>query len=97
MTVQRYARTTVIKFGEKYGTSQAILAIRNNITNGNIRKKTYLCEENVRLDILAGEEYGDGKLWWVLAAASGIGWGLQIPPGTFIVIPKLEDVVKFIG
>lgn len=97
MALQRYGRAPVLQFGEKYGTSQAILAIRNNVANGNIRKKIYLCEENVRLDILAGEEYGDGKLWWVLAAASGIGWGLQIPPGTLITIPKLEDIIKYVG
>ena len=77
MALRRYNRTPVLKFGEKYGTSEAILAIRNNINNGNIRKKIYICEENVRLDILAGQEYGDGKLWWILAACSGIGWGLH--------------------
>ncbi len=97
MTIQRYGRTPIIKFGEKYGTSEAIPTIRNNINNGNIRKKIYICEENVRLDILAGQEYGDAKLWWILAAASGIGWGLQVPPGTFIIIPKLEDIIKFVG
>lgn len=97
MALRRYNRTPVLKFGEKYGTSEAILAIRNNINNGNIRKKIYICEENVRLDILAGQEYGDGKLWWILAACSGIGWGLQVPPGTYIIIPKLEDISKFIG
>jgi len=97
MALRRYNRTPIIKFGEKYGTSQVILFIRKNITNGTIRKKVYICEEGVRLDILAGEEYGDGKLWWVIAAASGIGWGLQVPPGTLITIPKLEDVAKFVG
>jgi nucleoid-associated protein YgaU len=40
-----------------------------------------------RLDILAGKLYGDSSLWWVIAAASGIGWGLQIPGGTVLTVP----------
>jgi hypothetical protein len=40
-----------------------------------------------RLDTLAGKYYGDSQLWWVIAAASGIGWGLQVPAGTVIRVP----------
>ena len=31
--------------------------------------------------------YGSGNMWWVIAAASGIGWGTQVPPGTLLRIP----------
>jgi hypothetical protein len=41
-----------------------------------------------RLDVLAGKYYGDSQLWWVIAASSGIGWGLQVPAGTVIRIPR---------
>jgi hypothetical protein len=64
---------------------------------GNIRfDETYL-DEAERFDILAGKIYGDSSLWWIIAAASDVGWGLQVPPGTRIKIPKLADVQKFIG
>ena len=29
----------------------------------------------------------DGMNWWIIAAASGIGWWLQCPPGTLLAIP----------
>ena len=43
--------------------------------------------ETDRLDTLAGSVYGDGRLWWVIAAASGIGWWTQVPSGTLVLIP----------
>lgn len=97
MTIKRYGRAPVIKFGEKYGTSYAINAIRSNINLGNIRYTAHILAENERLDILAGEYYDEGTYWWIIAAASGVGWGLQVPPGTLLKIPNMEDVVKYIG
>ena len=44
-------------------------------------------KEGERLDQIAGVVYGDSTLWWMIAAASGIGWGLQVPPGTKLRIP----------
>jgi len=95
--MKRYARTPVLGLGFSYGTSYCIPIIRNNIKAGNIRfDETYL-DEAERFDILAGQVYGDSSLWWIIAAASDVGWGLQAPPGTRIKIPKLADVQKFIG
>ena len=50
-----------------------------------------------RLDTIAGEVYGNGRLWWILAAASDIGWGAQPPPGTIIIIPAIEDIITLLG
>jgi nucleoid-associated protein YgaU len=50
-----------------------------------------------RLDTIAGVAYGDGRYWWVLAAASNIGWGLQVPPGTIIRIPDLSQVAALVA
>lgn len=97
MTLRRYARTTVLGLGNRYGTSFAIPAIRQQIQNGNIRFDESILEESERLDVLAGQVYGDGRLWWIIAAASDVGNALQVPPGTRIVIPLLSDLVKYIG
>lgn len=95
--MNRYARTPVIGLGYRYGTSFAISAIRQNIQAGNIRSQEIVLQESNRLDILAGLYYGDGRLWWLIAAASNIGWGLQVPVGTVIKIPDLRDCSRFVG
>ena len=98
MTLRRYARSRILGLNRQFGTSFAIPAIRKNIANGNIRiTEEFALRESDRLDIIAGKRYGDGKLWWVIAAASNIGWGLQVPPGTLIKIPNLSDVAKYVG
>lgn len=95
--MQRYTRTPVIGLGYRYGTSFAIPAIRQNMQAGNIRFQQIILQESNRLDILAGTYYGDGKLWWLIAAASDIGWGLQVPVGTIIKIPDLRDCSRYVG
>jgi len=97
MTIRRYTRTPTFGLGFRLGTSFAIPVIRENIANGSIRFEEMTLQEAERLDILAGKFYGDGKLGWVIAAASNIGWMPQVPPGTLIRIPNLQDVSKFIG
>ena len=97
MTISRYARATKFGLNGRYGISYAIPAIRQNIQNGNIRYDTLTLSEGSRLDTIAGQVYGDGRLWWVLAAASGIGYAPQVPPGTEILIPNLDDVSKYVG
>jgi hypothetical protein len=95
--MNRYARTQIIGLGYRYGTSFAIPAIRQNMKAGNIRYQQLVLQESNRLDILAGTYYGDGKLWWLIAAASDIGWGLQVPVGTIIKIPNLQDCNRYVG
>lgn len=95
--MNRYARTPVIGLGYRYGTSFAVPTIRQNIQAGNIRFQQIVLQESNRLDILAGLYYGDGKLWWLIAAASDIGWSLQVPVGTIIKIPDLRDCSRFVG
>jgi nucleoid-associated protein YgaU len=47
-----------------------------------------IISDKQRLDTLSGKHYGDTQYWWVIAAASGIGWALQVPSGTIIRIPR---------
>lgn len=93
---RRYARTIPIDFGTRYGTSYIIPIIRQNITNGNIRYQTYILQGGERLDSIAGQFYLDSTLWWIIAAASNIGWALQVPAGTELKIPSMDDITRFI-
>lgn len=95
--MRRYARTPVISFGKQYGTSTTIQAIRKNIDENNIRYDKIVLQDGQRLDSIAGEYYGDAKLWWIIAAASNIGWMFQVPPGTLLTVPNLEDVSQYVG
>jgi len=97
MAFSRYARTAIIDYGRQYGTAEAVVSIRKAIANGSIKTKQLVVRGVERLDTLAGSIYGDSRYWWVLAAASDIGWGLQVPPGTIINIPELNDIAAITG
>lgn len=84
--------------GEKFGTSSTVQEIRTAIKNGLIsRGKKLILTGNQRLDVVALDEYGDGRYWWIIAAASDIGWGMQVPPGTILYVPLLNDVLRFVA
>jgi hypothetical protein len=95
MSLERYARTPIFGTNTMYGTSFAIPTIRTNIELGNIRVTEIVSREKERLDILTGKIYGDAKLFWLIAAASNIGFTTQVPPGTVLRIPNIEDCAKF--
>ena len=97
MTINRYTRTPILAYGTQYGTGRAREAIQAGIANGSIAVTKIVLRGAERLDTVAGEAYGDGRYWWILAAASNIGWGLQVPPGTVISIPDLASVAALIG
>lgn len=97
MPASRYNKTPVLEFGRSYGTSQTVNNVRYAIKYGALPYSERLTQGAERLDVLAGQIYGDGRHWWILAAASDIGWGLQVPPGTIIKVPRLEDVLKLIS
>ena len=96
MAISRYANVPAINFGKQVGTSRNISAIRNAIQNGTLAFETQILKGSDRLDTIAGSIYGEGQYWWVIAAASNIGWGLQVPAGTILRIPKLNDVLSFV-
>ena len=87
MAISRYAGIQKIDQGRGFATVKTSSNIRNAIKTGVLSYSTITLKEGQRLDILAGQRYGDASLWWIIAAASGIGWGLQVPPGTIISIP----------
>ena len=97
MAVSRYARTPRLNFGSQLGTGRAIETIRTAIKNGQLKTKQVVLRGAERLDTMAGSIYGDARYWWILAAASDIGWGLQAPPGTIIQVPELGAVMALVG
>jgi nucleoid-associated protein YgaU len=52
-----------------------------------------------RLDTLADRFYGDATMWWVIAAANGIGKGtLRVPRGVKLRIPNItsDEVITYV-
>jgi len=92
--MRRY--TTVIAAGLQYGTSKVHVYIRDIVKNNLVTYRTEVIKGHERLDTLAGKYYDDGSLWWVIAAASNIGWGLQVPPNTIINIPDLAELSQLL-
>lgn len=97
MPISRYSITPKINFGGQYGTSDTVSKIRNGISNGSISSQTIYLQEIIRLDVLAGKYYNDARYYWLIAAASNIGWSVQIPPNTQIVIPDLQQALRVLG
>ena len=86
MYTSRYSADPLVD-GKILGTNAAIQKIRNAIENRLLTTRTLVLAEPDRLDNVAARVYGDGRLWWVIAAASGIGWWFQVPAGSRIVYP----------
>tara|TARA_B100000287_G_scaffold402713_1_gene423892 strand:+ start:254 stop:550 length:297 start_codon:yes stop_codon:yes gene_type:complete len=87
MGVSRYTFARRRKNGQIINASKASYKINRACKDRSIQSSVRVLEEGERLDQLAGLFYGDGSLWWIIAAASGIGWCAQVPPGTRLIIP----------
>jgi len=97
MAISRYLTSPVLAIGYQRGTSRAASAIRAAIRSGTLPHKISVLKGSERLDTIAGDIYGDGRYWWVLAAASDIGWPLQCPAGTVLKIPDLTITLDIIA
>ena len=87
MSTSRYSYSSKI-YQSRAISSANTFKIYQAVENGMLAANVILLEQSQRLDHMAGVVYGDSSLWWIIAAASGIGWGLQVPPGTIIRIPN---------
>jgi len=95
---RRYGRAPILRAGKMLGTTNSTRIVREGVEDGRIRlKETRKLRGGERLDSIAGKEYGRSDYYWIIAAASKIGWSLQVPPGTEIKIPILEDVEEAVG
>ena len=97
MSISRYALNSKIKSSKGLATSANMSKIFNACEKNFIKYEIFVIEESQRLDQLAGLAYQSSSYWWVIAAASGIGWALQVPPGTVLRIPvNLADVLGYL-
>jgi hypothetical protein len=97
MATSRYSKDPMISFGYQRGTAFLIHKIRSAIKNNVIGYQEIVLRGRDRLDTIAGVEYGDGRYWWIIAAASNIGWAPQVPAGTLLRIPRLDEVLALLG
>tara|TARA_Y100001970_G_C14253373_1_gene873404 strand:+ start:3750 stop:4043 length:294 start_codon:yes stop_codon:yes gene_type:complete len=95
---RRYGRNFLIAGGKGLSTSKTLPQLRLAYEQGKIKTRTEVSRDGDRLDILAGRYYGDASKWWVIAALSGIGWSLQVPPGTRLIIPlDMQQIKGYVG
>ena len=96
MSFSRYRNDSIVRNGKIVGTSAGLLRFRRRLARNEIALTTIVLKDGQRLDHIAQQFYGDGRLWWVIAAASGIGWWLQAPPDTRVLVPsnlqQIEDL-----
>jgi hypothetical protein len=98
MAFSRYQRDEPQLDGKALSIPLAVVALRAAIKDGRVRiTQSTVTTQSDRLDNMAAAFYGDGRYWWILAAASSVGWGLQVPPGILINIPDLKDVERLVG
>lgn len=97
MPLSRYRNDDVILGGTTLQTNRSIRQIRDATRGGFILYNERPLQEGERLDTIAFNVFGDGSLWWVIAAMSNIGWWLQVPAGTLVRIPvSAQEVAKYL-
>ena len=95
--MRRYNKDKRIR-GGKLETAKTVNAIRRAREFGLIPTTEITLTESQRLDHLAQQYLGNSRLWWILAALSDIGWGLQLPPGTIVRVPTdISAIQQIVG
>lgn len=98
MAFSRYKADTRIAIDNQFGVAKGVSSVRRAIKRGTLPiVREIIMSGDDRLDTIAGSIYGDSSYWWVLAAASDIGWGMQVPPGTVIKIVNLREVESLVS
>ena len=86
---------TISRFFNKDGQQQSIAPfIFRAVRDNSISYKKRITVAGDRLDHIAYEVYQDAQLWWIIAAASGIGWWLQVPAGIVLFIPASSEEIS---
>ena len=100
MAISRYRNATIIRRDNKRFTLSSHIGprIKALIDAKQLPFEVFTLSQGQRLDIVSANYYGDPSYWWVIAAASGIGWQCQVPAGTVLKIPQsLDQVARISG
>ena len=100
MAISRHSfKRTISSNGRNFlSTNKCSSRIYQAVTRRALLCDSYVMKEGDRLDIIALKTYKNPDYWWIIAAASGIGWCLQVPPGTILAIPRnLNQVFSYVG
>ena len=87
MAMSRYTYTPRVRGRSTIATVSISTKIYNAVNNGTLGFSSHVLKGGERIEHIAGSAYGSSTYWWIIAAASGIGWWLQAPAGTRLVIP----------
>ena len=91
--MRRYKRDQRIA-GGLLQTAQSVTVLRRAKEVGLLETRVMVLRQSQRLDHIAFKELGDPHAWWIIAALSNIGWGMQVPPGTILHIPVNMNTVQ---
>ena len=100
MGISRYKNAKVLTRDNKRFTLSSRVGprVKQQVDSGAITVQTFTLSQGQRLDVVSANYYGDPSYWWVIAAASGIGWQCQVPAGTVLKVPtSLEQVARISG
>ena len=95
--MNRYKRDQRIS-GGLLQTAQSVTTLRRAKEFGLLPLRTMVLTQSQRLDHISFRELGDPHAWWIIAALSDIGWGMQLAPGTILYIPTdLRVIQQLVG
>ena len=100
MAISRYENLIPLtKDGKMFRPSSSVgRRIKQAVDANKLSVRVFTLAAGQRLDLVSANYYGTPSYWWVIAAASGIGWQCQVPPGTVLKIPiSIEKVISLAG
>lgn len=60
--------------------------------NHSVNDQYYIFIEGDTLESIAFNKYGDSKYWWIIYDVNDIDFPLQIPIGTVLLIPDINQI-----
>ena len=91
--MKRYKRDQRIS-GGLLQTAQSVTILRRAREFRLLSLRKIILTQSQRLDHIAYRELGDPHAWWIIAALSDIGLGMQLAPGTILYIPNDLNVIQ---
>ena len=95
MAISRYDRDPLIFGGRSFGSAQSVVIIRDAVRRGQLSLKEKIMSESERLDVIAGQQYQDASLWWVIAMFNKKPTEAHFNLGETVYVPlPLEQVLR---